>query len=102
MAGKGVMVFEGQMFEPAASFKAYAPLLWGYRPSLEQQARQFLTYLCKKVAPYEVSFSGDAASQHTPRCYGLVYTTDPGANFRQFKDVVVPAIGKCGIKFLDT
>ena len=45
-------------------FSTYPKLIWGYLPSIEVQARQYSSYVCSKVIPNPVTFSGNPS----PNC----------------------------------
>ncbi|MHB8465152.1 MAG: hypothetical protein ACYDD7_09985 [Acidimicrobiales bacterium] len=85
-----------------AFFNQFPKLIWGYAPSVEQQAANYASFVCQKMAGKPTSFS-DATYNGKPRKYGLMYTTDPGhAELREFKDRVVAAVRQCGITFAAT
>jgi len=100
MAQRGVMNFGSIAGRPASFFQKYPALVWGYYPSIEQQAAQFSTYVCKKVVPFPVSFSGNAEVQGQKRVLGLLYTSDstrPG--YTRFASLVRRDIEGCGGSF---
>ncbi|MHB8507892.1 MAG: hypothetical protein ACYDGR_04485 [Candidatus Dormibacteria bacterium] len=103
MLQKGVTWFTGASLIPAADYQAFAPLMWGYNPSQEQQAESFVALLCRKVAPYQVHFSGNG-DNGAQRKYGLVLSRDQSqAGVRHFQDLVTrKAQAQCGMAFADT
>lgn len=99
MAGFGVMNFGSTTERHTSQYSAYPKLVWSFAPSFEQHAQSFIDYVCKKVVPFPVSFSGNAADMtgNKPRTLGLVDTSDP--NFPQeteFGDAVAQGIRNCG------
>jgi hypothetical protein len=100
MAKRGVLNFGTFAARDESFFSKYPKLIWGYLPSLQQQARQYTTYLCTKVVNKPVVDSGNPGENSGRRKLGLVYTTDPGyAALRAFKDEVVKQVEACGGKF---
>ncbi len=96
MARRGVLNFGSYLGRSESFFNQYPRMIWGYYPSLEQQARQYASFVCQKVVPHPVSFSGN--NDHgEPRRLGIVYTTDEGQpQLRRYKDEVVRLIRACG------
>ena len=76
MTKRGVLNFGSFSARSQDFFQQYAPLVWGYLPSLEKQAENFASYICTKVAPFPVSFSRNAGENGQPRKYGLWRTSD--------------------------
>jgi len=102
MAQYGVLNFGSFTGRDNAFFNQYPGLIWGYAPSLEQQAANYSSFICQKMAGQPVDFAG-AAFNGKPRKYGLIYTTDAGhPELREFKDLVVKSLAQCGIKFAAT
>jgi hypothetical protein len=77
MAKRGVLNFGSFEARSASFFQRYPRLIWGYFPSVEQQAAQYASFLCTNVTPYNTSFSGNAEQNGTPRRYGILTTSDP-------------------------
>ena len=83
--------------ERAETFSRVAPLLWGYYPSIEQRARVFVSYLCTKVVPHPVSFSGNPADTGQPRRLGLLHEGNPSRADRiAFSALVKAGVEGCG------
>lgn len=98
--GAGVLVFTKQPFEPSSLFSTYAPLLWGFPPSLEEQAKTFTSYVCTKVLNQPTSFGGGTVAPGQARTYGLIKTTDSSnALLQKFQDYVAQGVQACGVKF---
>ncbi len=84
MARRGVFVIVGNAaggsnggsFATSGEFRRFPGLIWSYSPSVEHRAKLFVTYVCKKVVPFRVSFSGNAADRGLPRRLGLIVVTD--------------------------
>lgn len=99
MASKGVLTFSSQFGARAESFRKYPGIMWGFLPTLDEHAKSYAAFICEKVAPYPVEFSGnDDAGQ--PRKYGLIYSEAPQEAFaKDFVALVEPMIAKCGVSF---
>jgi hypothetical protein len=103
MAKRGVLNFGTFASRDEAFFNKYPKLIWGYLPSLQQQADQFGSYLCSKVVNQPVVDSGNPGQNGQPRKLGLLYTTDPGYEaLRRFKDAIIQKVEACGGKFEQT
>jgi hypothetical protein len=105
MALHKVMEFvdgSGQYFTNA-SFQQFAPQLWGYWPTSEEQAAMEADWLCTKIIePGKVTFSSEFAGG--PRKYGLAETTDNlTPEVRRYQDQVASLLkSECGVSFADT
>lgn len=83
----------------AAHYRRHPGLLWSYRPSLEIQVAQFASYVCSKVVPHPVSFSGND-DRGQPRRLGLLYTDHEGAgSLTTFAELAREQIEACGADF---
>jgi hypothetical protein len=103
MAKRGVLNFASFVGRPASFFQRYPKLIWGYLPSIEQQARQFSSFVCQKVVPHPVSFSGNggALGNGNPRKLGLIATSDQDhPELELLRDAVVREIQACGGQFV--
>jgi hypothetical protein len=78
MAKRKVLNFGAFTARGDEFYNAFPRLIWGYPPSLEQGAKLFSQYICRKVAGNPVDFAGDATLAGRPRKYGLWYTRDAG------------------------
>ena len=101
MAKRGVLNFGSFVGRSSSFFSSYPKRIWGYLPSIEVQARQFTTYVCQKVLPHPVSFSGNGADMGKARTLGLLATSDPDhPELQLFRDLVKRDIEACGGRFL--
>ena len=105
-SGAGVMNFGGQSQRSAASFQKYPGLVWGFWPSLEQQAQQFSSLICTQVVNQPVSFGGNDSDPDArlhagaPRRLGLVFANDPQQpQYGAFAALVQKQIEGCGGHF---
>jgi hypothetical protein len=99
MAQQGVLNFGSIQGRPQDFFARFPKLIWGFPPSLEQQARVFNDYICTKVATSAVSVGPNAGAA---RKYGLIYTNDSAfPNLPALKDAVKAGAEACGITFTD-
>lgn len=105
MARRGVIAFLGNgggggivaATESAETFRRFAPRLWGYYPSVEERAEIFVSYLCRKVVPHSVSFSGDNADRGSPRRLGILHEAEQSRTDRiRFGNLVKTGVEKCG------
>ena len=97
MARRSVLNFGSFAGRQASFFSAYPKFVWGYLPALEVQARQFSSYVCQKIIPYPVSFSGEAAHMGQQRKLGLLGTSGPDRpELQAFRDLVKAEIAACG------
>ena len=100
MANKGVLSFSGLSALRAELFQEHPGLVWGYLPSLEEHAVSFSAFVCEKVAPHPVEFSGNPDENGRPRKYGLIYSVATGQEYaKEFVDMVRPRISRCGVTF---
>jgi hypothetical protein len=101
MAGRGVLFFDDAYYRRESNQRRFAGLLWGYGPTLEKQAPGFTSFICQKVKPYPVSFSGNLLENGTPRRYGLLFSSAPEWPERiTFKELVVEQLRRCGVEFV--
>ncbi len=77
MAKRGVVNFDSAAGRSAAFYSKFPKLIYGYFPTIEIAVEQYVGYICKKVAPNPVNFSGNATDNGKPRVYGLWTTSDP-------------------------
>ena len=78
MAKRGVLNFGSFAAREASFFQKYPKLIWGYLPSLEIQASIFVGQVCRQVAPFPVSGTGNPQDVGKPRKYGYWATKDQG------------------------
>lgn len=100
MHRRGAVAFGNNRYRPLETFRRYSPLAWNHLPSSEEQAASFASFVCRKVAPHPVSFSGNPGEMGRQRIYGLLWhdvTAFPG--IRQFKSEVVRRVTACGVRF---
>jgi hypothetical protein len=111
MNRQGVVSFGStQGVRTASSYGRFPGLQWDFRPPTDLVARQFSSFICAQVAPYDVSFSGDPAAKGR-RVYGLLYGVSPAhpeetEMAKQFESQVATSCGvsfvrKHGLKYTD-
>jgi hypothetical protein len=99
MAGRGVLNFGSQQGRSASFFLKYPKLVWGYPPSIEQQAKVYIDYVCTKIKGGNAVDAGGAL-QGKPRKYGYISTSDPAyPGSQQLAAVIRTGVEACGIKF---
>lgn len=96
-AKRGMIVFGAGLGLSSAQYQRFPTLAWGFFPSIEEQAKVFANYVCEKVVPNPVSYSGN--QNGGPRKFGLVYSQSAARQFaRDFKDEVLKlAKASCGL-----
>ena len=100
MASKGVLSFSSLFGTTAKSFRDYPGRIWGFLPSLEEHAKSYSAFICEKVAPHPVEFSGNSGENGQRRKYGLIYSAAESQPFaKEFVNLVKPQIAKCGVTF---
>ncbi len=100
MASFGVLNFGTFGSRPESFFQKFPKLIWGYKPSVEQQAQTFAGHVCTKVIGKPVSF-GANNNLGAPRRLGLIRTSDeaqPGMQL--FARRARELIEECGGKFV--
>ncbi|HUR48967.1 MAG TPA: hypothetical protein VMY88_05480, partial [Acidimicrobiales bacterium] len=101
MARKGVLTFSALAFQPAALYSKFPGLNWAYLPSMEEYAEQYSSFVCQKVVPHPVTFSGNADDQGSPRRLGLLYTDNIGyPELQAFARLVRDNVTACGGQFV--
>ena len=76
MAKRGVLNFDSAAGRDESFFTRFPRLIWGYFPTIQVSVKQYVGYVCKKVASNPVNFSGNPADTGKPRVFGMWSTTD--------------------------
>jgi hypothetical protein len=104
MAQKEVLNFGSLFGRPNSFFNQYPKLIWGYLPSIEQQAESYASYVCSKVQPYPSALNGDSDGNPgidagKPRKFGIIKTSDKAFDpLLKFADLIEKKIADCGVK----
>jgi hypothetical protein len=99
MAQRGVLNFGSQQGRPADFFQQFPKLIWGYPPSIEQQAKVYVDYVCSKIKGKPAVDAGGAL-KGKERKYGFISTSDatfPGT--QRLAKVIRAGVEGCGITF---
>jgi hypothetical protein len=99
MAQRGVLNFGSQQGRGADFFNQFPKLIWGYPPSIDQQAKVFVDYVCTKLKGKPAVDAGGSL-RGKPRKYGYISTSDdayPGS--QKLAKAIRTGIESCGIKF---
>lgn len=72
-----ISIYASYAMLPNKVYRENAPFLWSFWPDVEHEAALYHEYVCKRVAPYPVTHSGNSGDMGKKRKYGLLYTTDP-------------------------
>jgi hypothetical protein len=100
MAQRGVLNFGAFSFREQAFFNRYPKLIWGYNPSLEQQAKIFVGYVCTKVKGNPVDSSNMPQDMGKPRVYGFWHAADRShPELVKLADRVKKDTEACGITY---
>ena len=98
MARKGVLNFGSLALKPGSFYNQFPKLIWSYDPSIEQQADQYMSYICSKVVNQDSVLAGPNLNNQ-PRKLGIIYTTDKKQEgLRLMADIVKQRLGECGGK----
>jgi len=107
VASQGVVVLHGLLSGisstgfPAAFLATHPGRIWSYIPSIEQRARLVTSYVCQKVVPHPVSFSGNG-DIGAPRQLGIIRSVDPRfADRVLYGELLKAGVEECGGVFVD-
>lgn len=93
MSKRGVLNFGAFLGRSAKTYQQYPKLVWGYSPTLENQADQYVDFFCKQIKPFENTTFAGGNLQGKKRKYGLIYTTDKlHGQLQLLKDLVMDGI----------
>ncbi|HEX9766038.1 MAG TPA: hypothetical protein VGA36_04685 [Nitriliruptorales bacterium] len=96
MVDHGVLSFGARGVREASFFRQAPGFIWAYQPTLDHQTDLFASYVCEKVLPHPVSYSGNG-DHGQPRVLGLIKTTEEAeTNRRRFAEVARAKIEDCG------
>jgi len=99
MAQRGVLNFGSVQGRSADFFTQFPKLIWGYPPSIEQQAKVYVDYVCTKLKGQNAVDAGGAL-KGLPRKYGYISTSDATyPNIQKLSKVIRTGVEACGIKF---
>lgn len=97
IVGNGAGGSNGGAFTTNGEFRRFPGLIWAYSPTVEYRAELFISYVCTKVVPFRVSFTGNPPDQGMPRRIGLIVVTDPRRPDQvEFGRLVRDGIKRCG------
>jgi len=103
MAANGVLSFGARNAYDAAFFRQHPGAIWSYRPSVEQHADRYISYVCSKVVGHPVVDTDDETILGGPRRLGLLYTTDPSrSDLHRFAQLTREGVEACGGEFVST
>jgi len=101
MARKGVLNFGSFGLRPSEFFEAFPKMIWSYLPSIEQQTRSFVNYICTKIG-YAGALATNAGGelQNRPRKFGIIHTKDPKQQgLVKAAEIVMGKLNdQCGVK----
>ncbi len=94
MTKRGVLNFGAFLGRQRSFYQQYPKLVWGYSPTLEDQAQEYADFFCKQIknASDTTTFAGgDLVGKK--RKYGLIYSTDKlHPELQKLKDLVMTNI----------
>lgn len=102
MARRRTSIFGSFGFLEADFYRKLSPYVWTFWPDMEHWADLYVSYVCKKVAPFNVSHAGDDKQEQDmngrPRKYAIMSTDDPSyPGLHYFRELVREGIRGCGI-----
>jgi hypothetical protein len=100
MAAHNVLVFGSRSgARPASFYSQYPGRIWSFLPTLEQEAKNFGSYICRQVVGKPAVDTGDGRNGQ-PRKLGLLSSADPGyPNLKTLAKLVRKQVLACGGKF---
>lgn len=101
MADRGVVSFANTVRLSASVYQGFPKRVWGYDPTVEYYAENFASYVCRKVVPHPVSFTGNPLDEGEPRRLGLLHTSNTNTPAFELAKAVKSAIEGCGGSFVD-
>ncbi|MBV8302643.1 MAG: hypothetical protein JOZ04_00430 [Acidimicrobiia bacterium] len=72
LAKNGVVTFQPLDLVPQSRLDRVPDRVWAYRPTVEQMADLYTSYVCRKVVGHPVAISGTPTTNGTPRRLGIV------------------------------
>lgn len=100
LADRGVVAFDS-VAERSTAFYARRPgLLWGYRPTIEESADLFGSYICQKVVHQPAVMSGNPGENGSPRRLGMLEVSNR-PTYAPFAALVRKHIEECGGEISD-
>jgi hypothetical protein len=102
MTKRGVLNFGAFLGRERSFYQQYPKLVWGYSPTLEDNATEYVDFFCKQVHYNQgnetTTFAGGNLAGKKRR-YGLVYSTDKlHPELQKLKDLVMDGIkSRCPI-----
>jgi len=104
MEAHGVLSFGAwTMVRTQAEIAASPGLEWSFKPPVDFAARLYSSYVCAKVAPNPVDFSGDPGADGKKRVYGFLESTDPDQpEYHVMQVEVAQQLNACGVHFAAT
>jgi hypothetical protein len=86
---------------PAAYFRQFPRLIWSFRPSLDQLAHSYASFVCRRVVGRPVTFSGNG-DLGQPRKLGVIWGDDDSIPLlRTLKNLVEAEVKDCGGQIAD-
>ena len=96
MARRGVLNFGSFSFKASSFYSEFPRLIWSYAPSVEQQADQYVTYVCTKVVGKSSVLAGPDLNGR-PRKLGILHTTDARyEGLLRMAEIVKARVRACG------
>ncbi|MDQ1404159.1 MAG: hypothetical protein QOG03_2475 [Actinomycetota bacterium] len=97
MASRGVLNFGSFGGRTQSFFNEHPKLIWGYLPSVEQQADGYASYVCQKMVNQPAVFSGNVGDNGTKRKFGIIHSGDEGqVGFRALAAAIKNRVNQCG------
>jgi hypothetical protein len=98
MARRGVLNFGSRIGRTAKFFASYPRLIWGFTPTVEVQAQQYASLICRQVKGRPTRFSGNSGQNGKPRKFGLLHNVNPAyPAYQLFTKLAVAQMKACGV-----
>ena len=95
MAKRGVLNFGSFVARDESFFNSFPKLIWGFNPALEISASLYADYVCTKVVPFPVSFSGNPTDSGK-RVLGMWRSADKNVPaLEKYADIVTQKVKQC-------
>lgn len=102
MAQRQVTMFSSEFGVMGEQLRAWAPQAWNFWPDVEHWADMYVSYVCTKVAPFQITsrHSGNSGYVGQMPKFGIMRTSDqahPELIF--FSKIVKQGLTDCGVKW---
>jgi len=98
--GRDIYNYEGRAGYTEDLYRQFPGLIWSFDPSINQRAELFSSYVCSKVVPFPVSFSGNPGENGQPRSLAFLANQAPEfSEVTQYAQLIHEGLDDCGAVF---